>query len=298
MQRNNNNKNTMYLFWAIAIILCLLLVLVSLFTSSCGNTNKNTRTDPTNDPSKVTSAPKNPENPAENPGTGENPAGGNEPANPDAPPAENAGVQLGETEDAGQEYIDKLIFLGDSTTYGLKHYAVLKDGKETKQTWTPLSGTLTLSFWNANAIVYPETGEEILIAEAVEKHQPEYLVITLGVNGVSFMDEKTFKGSYTDLVNAVKAKSPNTKIICNSIYPVEAQYEAKDNGINNAKINAANGWIKQVAEATGTRYSDTASVLKNAEGFLDPANGNGDGIHLGEAGLKKLLMYLRTHAYK
>ncbi len=43
--------------------------------------------------------------------------------------------------------------------------------------------------------------------------------------------------------------------------------------INNDKINAANEWIKEVAAETGTRYSDTCSVLKDAEGWLrdDPA---------------------------
>ena len=36
---------------------------------------------------------------------------------------------LAKTEDAGQEYIDGIIFVGDSTTYGLKPYKMLKDGK-------------------------------------------------------------------------------------------------------------------------------------------------------------------------
>ena len=35
---------------------------------------------------------------------------------------------LGETEDAGSEYIDKLVFIGDSTTYGLKAYGMLSGG--------------------------------------------------------------------------------------------------------------------------------------------------------------------------
>ena len=99
--------------------------------------------------------------------------------------AEYPDTVLGVTEDAGQEYIDKLTFLGDSTTYGLIHYGMLKDGRNTKQVWTPASGTLTLSQASFATIVYPETGEEITIVDAVTRSQPEYLVITLGVNGVS-----------------------------------------------------------------------------------------------------------------
>lgn len=205
---------------------------------------------------------------------------------------------LGETEDAGSEYIDKLVFIGDSTTYGLKAYGMLSGGKDTLQVWTPSSGTLALFNQSWATIVYPETGEEIPITEAVERRQPEYLVLTIGVNGVSMMDEEQFKADYTDLVQRIQKVSPDTKIICNSIYPVQASYEAKDNGINNTVIERANGWIKQIAEETGTRYLDSASVLKGEDGCLNPDYGNGDGIHLGPAGFERVLNYIRTHAYK
>ena len=46
---------------------------------------------------------------------------------------EQTSTQLGETADAGDEYISKMVFIGDSTTYGLKAYDVL-DGS---QVWTP-----------------------------------------------------------------------------------------------------------------------------------------------------------------
>lgn len=110
------------------------------------------------------------------------------------------------------------------------------------------------------------------------------------------MDEESFKSEYIDLIHRIQAASPNTKIICNSIYPVEASYEAKDNGINNAKINAANMWVYDIAEATGTHYIDSATVLKDANGYLVAEYGNGDGLHLSPAGFNVVLNYLRTHA--
>ena len=201
-------------------------------------------------------------------------------------------VWLTETPDAGQEYIDKLTFIGDSTTYGLKAYEVVNGN----QVWTPSSGTLALFNQSIATIVYPKTGEEILIVDAVKDAQPEYLVLTIGVNGVAMMDEQAFKAEYIDLIQRIQAASPNTKIICNSIYPVETSYEAKDNGINNAKIEAANIWVYDIAEATGTHFADSASVLKGADGSLNPEYGNGDGLHLCPAGFNLVLNYLRTHA--
>ncbi len=218
--------------------------------------------------------------------------------NPDDPQATAApsSTWLAETPDAGQEYIDKLTFIGDSTTYGLLAYGVLTGGTATQQVWTPSSGTLALFNQSIATIVYPKTGEEILIIDAVTDAKPEYLVLTIGVNGVAMMDEASFKSEYTDLIHRIQAASPDTKIICNSIYPVEASYEAKDNGINNQKINAANVWICDIAEATGTHYADSASVLKGTDGCLVPAYGNGDGIHLCPDGFNLVLQYLRTHA--
>ena len=90
--------------------------------------------------------------------------------------------------------------------------------------------------------------------------------------------------------------SPTTRIICNSIYPVENDYQYIDQ-ISNEKIDTANGWILDVAEATGTRYADSCSVLKAEDGSLREDYGNGDGIHLNADGYNAVLQYLRTHAY-
>lgn len=287
---SKNNQNALYLVWAVAIVACLLVVLFSLLFASLT----------TGSGVDITTAPPSAE------GEGPAPDGPSAPAQEGDTPASAApgpeidtssAALLGETEDAGQAYIDRLTFLGDSTTNGLKEYGVLSGGTATTQVWTPASGTLTLYLWNAASIVYPETGAEMTIADAVETKKPEYLVITLGVNGVAELEEDAFKIYYTDIINSVKEASPSTRIICNSIYPVENDYEHIDQ-ISNEKINTANGWILDVAEATGTRYADSCSVLKAADGSLREELGNGDGLHLNADGYNAVLEYLRTHAWQ
>ena len=204
---------------------------------------------------------------------------------------------LSETADMGMDYVDKMIFLGDSTTYGMKYYAVLTDGKNTKQVWTPSNGTLTLSYQGFAAIVYPEDGSEIPIRDAVTNSLPEYMVITLGVNGISFMEEDYFKSEYTDLVTDIQSISPNTKIILQSIFPVASNYEYLSS-INNEKIAAANKWILEVAESTGTAFLNTASALVGEDGWLPQSYQNGDGLHLNETGFGIVLSYIRTHGYQ
>lgn len=287
---SKNNQNALYLVWAVAIVACLLVVLFSLlFASFTYGSGVDITTAPPSAEGEGP-APDGPSAPAQE---GDTPAS----AAPGPEIDTSSAALLGETEDAGQAYIDRLTFLGDSTTNGLKEYGVLSGGTATTQVWTPASGTLTLYLWNAASIVYPETGAEMTIADAVETKKPEYLVITLGVNGVAELEEDAFKIYYTDIINSVKEASPSTRIICNSIYPVENDYEHIDQ-ISNEKINTANGWILDVAEATGTRYADSCSVLKAADGSLREELGNGDGLHLNADGYNAVLEYLRTHAWQ
>ena len=203
---------------------------------------------------------------------------------------------LAETADAGQAYIDKLVFLGDSTTYGLRAYKMLAGGKDTTQVWTPKIGTLTLSQASFATIVYPETDEELTIADAVAKKKPEYLVITLGVNGVSFMKEDYFKSEYKKIIDSVQTASPDTKIICQSIFPVAKTY-ARLESINNELIDAANKWICEIAAECGVKYLDTNSALRDADGWLPEDYHNGDGMHLQTNSFTIELNNIRTHAW-
>ncbi len=203
---------------------------------------------------------------------------------------------LTETADAGQAYIDKIVFLGDSTTYGLRAYKMLAGGKDTTQVWTPKTGTLTLSQASFATIVYPETDEELTIADAVAKKKPEYLVITLGVNGVAFMKEDYFKSEYKKIIDSVQTASPDTKIICQSIFPVAKSYARLDS-INNDLIDAANKWICEIAAECGVKYLDTNSALRDADGWLPEDYHNGDGMHLQTNSFTIELNNIRTHAW-
>ncbi len=208
----------------------------------------------------------------------------------------NSSALLRGTGDMGQEYIDSITFLGDSTTYGLKAYAVLTDGKKTKQVWTPTNGTLTLSYQGFVDIWYPDDEVEISIRAAVERKKPERMIITLGVNGISFMDKDYFISEYTDLVTSIQEISPDTQIILQSIFPIASNYEYQKD-INNKKICEANTWILSVAETTGVKFLNTYTVLIGENDYMINAYQNGDGLHLNGDGFHVVLDYIRTHGY-
>ncbi|MGI5985677.1 MAG: hypothetical protein GXY01_00580 [Clostridiales bacterium] len=273
-----NKQDGVYFFWSASILVCMLIAVFVLGFTSCKKGEK---------PS--TESPAGPANPSE----------GVESPDPDmesppsiSPPDGTAGARLGETEDMGQEYVDKFIFLGDSTTNGLAHYEIVP----ATQVWTPKSGTLSLWLWSSATIQYRDTKAEVPIKDAVTEKQPEYMLITLGVNGVALMDEEYFIEEYTNLVLAIKEASPDTKIILNSIYPVSAKYPASS-GITNEKIDTANTWIERIADSTDVKYLDSASVLKGPDGAMIEGYDT-DGIHLSADSFKLVINYLRTHGYK
>ncbi|MBR1497234.1 MAG: SGNH/GDSL hydrolase family protein [Oscillospiraceae bacterium] len=298
----NLSEKTLHTIWLGAIALCLVLSLFCLFFSACSAPAEKVveeNDDGNSGGFTVTTAPRES---AQNGGmsfTVEDPGATAASGEGGTPEQTASSVRLGLTEDAGRSYLDRIIFLGDSTTYGIGYYydQGYSELCPPSQVWTPASGTLTLSYYATATIVYPPTGEELSISEAVARAKPDILLITLGVNGVSFMDEEWFIRDYSALVADVRSASPETRIILNSIYPVMSNYMYIDQ-ISNEKIRAANEWIEGVAADTGCKYLYSYEAVVGADGALPAENCNGDGIHLNGEAFTKVMQYIRTHAYQ
>lgn len=257
---------------------CICLALLTLLCAGCGEAPV-----PTEPPAPTASAaPESTSSPS---------------PTPEPTPEPTPSVMLAETEDMGQDYLDSIVFYGDSNTNGLRLLELLPGGYNTTQVWTPMSGTLTLCYWDVSYIVYPETWEEMPVTQAMATKKPAYLLINLGENGISFMDEDYFISEYTEMVQVLQAACPDTKIMLSSLYPVAASYpNLKD--INNDKITAANGWIYGIAQETGTRYIDCGAAVRGEDGALPENLHDGGGYHLNADGFALVLDYIRTHGYQ
>ena len=221
----------------------------------------------------------------------------------DPTPETNKDVTLGETADMGQAYLDSIVFVGDSTTAHLRSRGVLTGGTDTKQVWVPSDNTLLLDInITQKKIVYPRTGEQMTIAAAAASEKPAYMVLTIGLNGVtSFVNNKNlYQNCYGKLIDAIREASPDTKIILQSVFPVAANQKtfSVDAATLNGYIDTLNGYVKELAETKEVRYLDTASALKGADGNMPHSYQNGDGIHLTAEGYRVILDYIRTHGYQ
>ena len=212
---------------------------------------------------------------------------------------------LVQTADAGEEYINSFIFIGESTTYHLKSRGVLKDGQDTKQVWMPKGGTMTLDLTASTVkIIYPESGEELTFSEAASKKRPKYVIMTFGLNGAVQnikRGEKYFNTCYKMLINEIRAASPETKIILQSAFPVAENMDVSAYSVDlstlNKYIDTINEWTHKIADEEGCRYLDTSNILKDESNNLKKEYQAGDGYHLNAEAYRQILYYIRTHAY-
>jgi hypothetical protein len=215
-------------------------------------------------------------------------------------------VFIEESSDAGQKYIDSFIFLGESTTYHLKSRGVLSGGTETTQVWAPKSGTLMLDHTISECrIVYPQSKAEMELGEALRHNKPKYILLTFGLNGAVASvsrGENYFKGCYGKLIDTVSDNSPDTKIILQSCFPVARNMDVSNFSVDVKKLNQCidilNEWASELALERGIGYLNSSEIFKDSEGFLIDKYQSGDGYHLTAEAYKKMLYYMRTHAYE
>ncbi len=202
---------------------------------------------------------------------------------------------LPETEDAGQEYIDSLTFLVDSSLVGLRDYGVLSGGTETSQVWTTPSGVLAVADIAQSRIVYPGDGSIVTSPDAAMLLQPDILVISIGNDGIANIDQFDFIDKYDTLIADIRRNSPNTWVICLPLTSVTADYAGND-GLSVAKCNEANTWIQTVCQQTGSVYCDAVSAVQDVSGTLLKEYAAADGRTLNPTGVTQILQYLRYHA--
>ena len=211
---------------------------------------------------------------------------------PSAPVVNNTvtleNVTLPQSADAGEAYLEKIFFVGDSTTL---HFN--KADIDPSHILVPNSLTLMLS---SDILTVLVTDAQVSIPAALKNANAEIVIITVGVNGADGFSELSYKTYYKKLINAIRQESPDTKIILQSVFPVEYSFSEKDNGISNESINKLNEWAKQIAVDCSARYLDTQSILKGEDGAMLPKYSEGDGVHMNAAAYEKIVEYIRTHA--
>jgi len=198
---------------------------------------------------------------------------------------------LTETADAGTDYLNDTLFLGDSNTVRLYN-----NGLISLQQFCAKEGIGTQVALNEGIVTFKRDDNRYTIAQAVAKMKPRRVVIMLGTND-NGMNTEDFISNYTALVQAIQASYPYTDIIVNTVPPVPSNHSNYPN-MDQTRIDDFNMALLTMCEQLGVKFLNSAEALKDANGYGNVDYYQSGDIHLKPAGLKVLLKYLRTHAYE
>lgn len=196
---------------------------------------------------------------------------------------------LTETADAGTDYLNDTLFLGDSNTVRLYN-----NGLISLQQFCAKEGIGTQVALNEGIVTFKKDSNHYTIPQAVAMMKPRRVVMTFGTNDTG-MEVPDFIAHYTALIQAIQQSYPYTDIIVNTVPPVPADHSNYPH-MDQARIDDFNMALLALCEQLGVRFLNSAEALKGSDGYgIADYYTSGD-IHLKSAGLKAVLNYLRTHA--
>ena len=196
---------------------------------------------------------------------------------------------LTETADAGTDYLNDTLFLGDSNTVRLYN-----NGLISLQQFCAKEGIGTQVALNEGIVTFKKDSNHYTIPQAVAMMKPRRVVMSFGTNDTG-MEVSDFIAHYTALIQAIQQSYPYTDIIVNTVPPVPADHSNYPH-MDQARIDDFNMALLDLCEQLGVRFLNSAEALKGSDGYgIADYYTSGD-IHLKSAGLKAVLNYLRTHA--
>lgn len=201
---------------------------------------------------------------------------------------------LEESEDAGQEYVDETLFLGDSNTarmYRLFDYCTYDNAIGSV-------GMSARSLATYACVKFQGISSYKTMPEAVAIMQPRRVIITFGTNDLSPSNSTdNFIESYEKGIKAVQEAYPSVDIIINSIPPLGKQHS--NDSLTQTQVDEYNKAIVEMCQKNDWKFLNSADVLKDSStgyaksGYVETS----DGIHLTRTAMDALFTYIRTHSY-
>ena len=197
-------------------------------------------------------------------------------------------VKLKKTKNYGNEYFNKITMVGDSNIMNMYLNGYLNG----LRAWA--IPCLHAESMHSIEINLYGLGIKMKLLDAVEKYKPETMILNVATFSTTWISEETFIEKANAMIEQIKEKSPDTKIILISIYPIK-----KGDNINKFQqdiINKYNFLILEMADKYGLKYLDVQEVLKSNDGYGKEEYFVDDKFHLTLLGHSTVKEYIKTHA--
>ena len=197
---------------------------------------------------------------------------------------------LAETDDAGQEYLDETLFIGDSNTVRTMAYGFT--------TWDNVVAAVSMGVEHIQSLkmtYFKGYKNPVTAIDAVKIIQPKRIIITYGTNDL-FWDTDEFIKVYKEALAAIHEAYPYADIIVNAVPPLDKQRE--NTRLTMQRVDEFNKAIAEMAKEEGYKFLNSSEALKDEKtGFAKTDYTIGDGVHLSKKGMEAYINYIKTHAY-
>ena len=224
--------------------------------------------------------------------------------NPADYPAPVAEVEFGiqESDAVGHDYFDDTVFIGDSISLKLSHYA-----RKMRQTDKDFLGSAKFlvagSLGSGNALwkvskesVHPSyQGTKMLLEDGVKAMGAEKVYIMLGMNDVALYGIDESVENMKTLIEKILKKSPDAEIFVQSATPRIAASKSRP---TNWMLFEYDLKLYEMCAQQGWHFVDVASVMRDENGALkDEFCSDPDtmGMHFTDEACQIWVDYLLTH---
>jgi len=203
--------------------------------------------------------------------------------------AQFADLFLPKTDDAGEEYLQETLFVGDSNTVRLANF-----GEIEMNSMAAVVGMGVQSVPGSACIWFAGYDNPVTMPKAAALLQPRRMIVMFGTNNTD-MDTDDFVKAYQEALDALQKAYPYADLIIASIPPVGAN--KPDAAATQKKVDSFNLGLAKLAQQKGYQFLNSVEVLKDNNGYMKPAYVENDGLHFTAKGASVYIDYVRTHSY-
>lgn len=177
-------------------------------------------------------------------------------------------------------FYENSLFFGDSICRALSVYNGLVDPERVAAAGGAAARNLDEFTFLLNDIEYT-------VSSASEAMKPDRVYLWFGMNDINMTEKDVYVQNIDHLAKEINTASPDSEIIIIGITPTASYHEWGAN----PRICEYNLAAKEYAEETElpVKFIDVTDVLSDSEGYLLPECDGGDGLHLTELALQRVL---------
>ena len=197
---------------------------------------------------------------------------------------------LSDTGDMGDDYMNKIVFAGDSVYWNFTRFNIYDKSKVWAKPCTNPDNVM-----NQKVEVGGKQTDKT-IPELIEENNPEIVIMNIGGCQTQFSPVEELIAQYKDFLEQMLAKYKQTKFIIQTYNPVIDR--SGSSYVGNAGRNKINYYLTKMCQELGIPVLDVSEVLKDSTGKCTSDMCMSDGYHPNIKGMKAIVQYARTHGIK